>query len=79
MAKSSVAALSKEAHTGLTLATPDKKAYPLRISPQVLEAVQRWANDELRSVNAQIEYVLREALRKAGRIKPESADRSDRK
>ena len=47
----------------------DKKAYPLRISTDVLDAVQRWADDELRSVNAQIEYVLREALRKAGRIK----------
>jgi hypothetical protein len=48
----------------------DKKAYPLRISTAVLDAVQRWADDELRSVNAQIEYVLREALRKAGRLKP---------
>ena len=47
----------------------DKKAYPLRISAEVLDAVQRWADDELRSVNAQIEYVLRDALRKAGRIK----------
>jgi hypothetical protein len=47
----------------------DKKAYPLRISIEVLEAVQRWADDELRSVNAQIEYVLRDALRRSGRIK----------
>ena len=47
----------------------EKKAYPLRISGDVLDAVQRWAEDELRSVNAQIEYVLREALRKAGRMK----------
>lgn len=47
----------------------EKKAYPLRISPEVLDAIQGWANDELRSLNAQIEYVLREALRKAGRIK----------
>lgn len=46
----------------------DKKAYPLRISAAVLEAMQRWSDDELRSVNAQIEYVLREALRKAGRL-----------
>jgi len=53
----------------------DKKAYPLRISPQVLDAMQRWANDDLRSLNAQIEYVLREALRKAGRIKRETAPR----
>ena len=52
----------------------EKKAYPLRISADVLDAVQRWADDELRSVNAQIEYVLRDALRKAGRIKnPEGA------
>ena len=46
----------------------EKKAYPLRISADVLEAVQRWSDDELRSVNAQIEYVLRDALRKAGRM-----------
>ena len=46
----------------------EKKAYPLRINADVLDAVQRWADDELRSVNAQIEYVLRDALRKAGRI-----------
>jgi len=38
----------------------EKKAYPLRISAPVLDAMQRWANDELRSLNAQIEYILRE-------------------
>ena len=48
----------------------EKKAYPLRISASVLEAMQRWSDDELRSVNAQIEYVLREALRRSGRLKP---------
>ncbi len=48
----------------------EKRAYPLRISAPVLEALQRWADDELRSVNAQIEYLLRDALRKAGRLKP---------
>ena len=48
----------------------DKKAYPLRIGAGVLEAMQRWANDDLRSLNAQIEYVLREALLKNGRLKP---------
>jgi hypothetical protein len=48
----------------------EKKAYPLRISAVVLEAMQRWSDDDLRSVNAQIEYVLREALRKAGRLEP---------
>ena len=48
----------------------EKKAYPLRINADVLAAMQRWADDELRSLNAQIEYVLRDALRRAGRIKP---------
>jgi hypothetical protein len=47
----------------------EKKAYPLRINATVLDAMQRWSNDELRSLNAQIEYVLRDALRKAGRLK----------
>jgi hypothetical protein len=47
----------------------EKKAYPLRINARVLDAVQRWADDELRSLNAQIEYLLRDALRKAGRLK----------
>ncbi|WP_240099598.1 Arc family DNA binding domain-containing protein [Thermomonas flagellata] len=46
----------------------EKKAYPLRINAAVLAAMQRWADDELRSLNAQIEYVLRDALRKAGRL-----------
>ena len=50
----------------------EKKAYPLRIGADVLDALQRWADDELRSVNAQIEYVLREALRKAGRWSPDA-------
>jgi len=55
----------------------EKKAYPLRISATVLEAVQRWSEDELRSVNAQIEYLLRDALRKAGRLKPGKPDPMD--
>ena len=55
----------------------EKKAYPLRISSDVIDAVQKWAEDELRSVNAQIEYVLREALRKAGRLKPAAPQDGD--
>jgi len=56
----------------------DKKAFPLRINEEVLNAVQRWADDELRSLNAQIEYVLRGALRDAGRLKTdrESSDKA---
>jgi len=45
-----------------------KKAYPLRVDAKIWEAMQKWSADELRSVNAQIEYVLRDALRKAGRL-----------
>ena len=52
----------------------EKKAYPLRISAAVLKAMQRWADDDLRSVNAQIEFVLREALRKNGRLKPSQSE-----
>ena len=46
-----------------------KKAYPLRINESVLNAMQRWADDDLRSLNAQIEYVLRDTLVKSGRVK----------
>ena len=52
----------------------EKKAYPLRISAAVLEAMQSWSEDELRSLNAQIEYVLRDALRRTGRLKARKVD-----
>jgi len=56
-----------------------KKSFPLRISEEVFEAVRRWSDDELRSVNAQIEYLLRDALRKSGRLPPpRHPDRADR-
>ncbi len=45
----------------------ERKAFLLRIDPEVLAAVQGWANDELRSLNGQIEFLLRRALRDAGR------------
>jgi hypothetical protein len=57
----------------------EKKAYPLRISSDVLDALQRWAEDELRSLNSQIEYVLRDALRKAGRLKQDDAPAGKKK
>ncbi len=50
----------------------DRKPFLLRIDPSVLEALQRWANDDLRSLNAQIEFLLRRALRDAGRLKEPS-------
>lgn len=46
-----------------------KKSFPLRINEQVIAAMQRWADDDLRSLNAQIEFVLRDALVKNGRVK----------
>ena len=45
----------------------EKKAFLLRVDRALLDALQRWADDELRSVNAQIEFVLRDALTKTGR------------
>lgn len=47
----------------------DRKAFLLRIDPSVLEALQRWADDELRSLNGQIEFVLRRVLQEEGRMK----------
>ena len=53
---------------------PERKPFLLRIDSTVLEAVQRWANDDLRSLNAQIEFVLRDALRRIGRLPQQPPD-----
>ena len=50
----------------------DKRSFLLRLPPELWEAIKRWADDDLRSVNAQIEYLLREALRR--RRRSEKAD-----
>jgi hypothetical protein len=47
---------------------PKKKSFPLRLNEDMYDALKRWAEDEFRSVNGQMEYVLRDALRKAGRL-----------
>ena len=47
----------------------DRKSFLLRTSPEILEALRRWADQEMRSVNAQVEYVLRGALRKQGLLR----------
>jgi hypothetical protein len=61
------------------MASPDKKAFLLRIDPALWEAVERLAAAELRSVNAQVEYLLREALAQRGvRSAPSSAPRRGR-
>lgn len=51
----------------------ERKAFPLRIHKDVFDAIQKWADDDLRSVNAQIEFVLRDALKRRGRV-PKSGD-----
>lgn len=56
----------------------ERKAFLLRVDPRLLEAVQRWANDDLRSLNAQIEFLLRRALREAGRTSGASGDEGER-
>ena len=56
-----------------------RKAFALRIDKKTLEAMHRWADDDLRSLNAQIEFVLRDALRKAGRIAKPDADEAKKK
>ena len=45
-----------------------RKQYPLRIDPEIWAAVERWAEDDMRSANAQVEWFLRESLRRAGRL-----------
>ncbi len=45
-----------------------RKSFALRIDAKTLDVMQRWAKDDLRSMNGQIEFVLREALRKSGRL-----------
>ena len=46
-----------------------RKPFLLRLDPQVHEGLRRWADDDLRSLNAQIEFLLRKALREAGRLR----------
>ena len=57
----------------------DRKPFLLRLDPAVLEALQRWANDDLRSLNGQIEFLLRRALADVGRARGSSASARGRK
>jgi hypothetical protein len=54
----------------------DPKRYLLRIDQRLYDALERWAADDLRSVNAQIEFLLRESLRRAGRLPAQDEDQS---
>lgn len=53
----------------------ERKPFLLRIDRDVLDAVQRWANDDLRSLNGQIEFLLRRALKDTGRLKSPAGDK----
>ena len=52
----------------------ERKSFLLRVDREVLDAVQRWANDDLRSLNGQIEFLLRRALRQSGRASAASSN-----
>jgi hypothetical protein len=57
----------------------ERKPFLLRVDPVLHEALQRWANDDLRSLNAQIEFLLRRALQQAGRQKTASETKTGRR
>jgi hypothetical protein len=57
----------------------ERKPFLLRLEPQTLEALQRWAADDLRSLNGQIEFLLRRALADAGRLGGDAAARARKK
>jgi hypothetical protein len=52
-----------------------KKNFPLRIDPKVFEAIEKWADDEFRSINGHIEFLLRESAIKAGRLPKKDMDK----
>jgi hypothetical protein len=52
----------------------ERRAFLLRVDPELYDALQRWASSELRSVNGQIEFVLRRALQQSGRLKKEQSE-----
>lgn len=49
---------------------PARKSFPLRISPELYDELRRWAEQEFRSVNGQIEFLLRDAVQKRKRVAP---------
>jgi hypothetical protein len=50
----------------------EKKSFALRIDAETMKAIEKWAADEFRSVNGQIEWMLNQSLKDAGRLKPKS-------
>ncbi|MEI6101200.1 MAG: Arc family DNA binding domain-containing protein [Eubacteriales bacterium] len=56
----------------------ERKTILLRISPQMWEDISKWADDEFRSINGQIEYILKNALSKRNRLKPDDGSQQDK-
>jgi hypothetical protein len=56
----------------------DKKKFVLRIDEELYQAIERWASDEFRSVNGQIEWMLHNALRDTGRLKKTASPKTKR-
>jgi len=52
----------------------ERRAFLLRVDPELYDTLQRWAGDELRSLNGQIEFLLRRAAQQAGRVKDGAPD-----
>jgi len=57
---------------------PESKKFLLRLNPRLFDALRRWADDDLRSINAQIEYLLTDQARRAGRLPKQSTRRAPR-
>jgi hypothetical protein len=54
---------------------PESKKFLLRLDPRLFDALRRWANEDLRSINAQIEYLLTDQVRRAGRLPKQTTPR----
>lgn len=55
----------------------NRKPFALRIDPEILKALEKWATDEFRSTNGQIEWIMSQALKKAGRMKKSDGKKGD--
>jgi hypothetical protein len=55
----------------------DKKSFALRIDSETMKAIEKWAADEFRSVNGQIEWMLNHSLKQSKRLKAKPADKKD--
>lgn len=56
---------------------PKKKAFALRLEENMMKALEKWAADEFRSTNGQLEWIIRESLKKSGRLPKNTSDNSD--